>query len=34
MAKKRFGAEQIVTLVCTEYLNLHIMVMKAAKDWA
>ena len=33
MPKKRFSAEQIVTLVCTENLNPHVMVMKSAEDW-
>jgi hypothetical protein len=34
MPKKRFSAEQIVTVVCTENLTPHIMMMKAAKDRA
>ena len=32
MPKKRFNAEQIVTLVCTENLIPDIVVVKAAKD--
>ena len=32
MPRKRFSAEQIVTLVCTENLNPDIVVMKTGKD--